>query len=229
VSDLPLHRASPSELKARLEAERVGVPFLLYTDGAGEQRIVSLAPDRLRVVIGRSSRADVCLAWDSDVSRAHAELEQLGGIWTIADDGLSRNGTFVNGERIRGRRRLSERDALRIGATTIVFREPPGVPRAGATVATMHGEEEPGVAISAAQRRVLVALARPCLAQGAFATPATNREIADELHLTVDAVKTHLRALWLKFGIQDLPQNAKRARLVELVLQWGEVSSRDLQ
>lgn len=228
MTDLPLHRASPAELKARLEAERGGVPFLLYTDDAGAQRIVRLGPDRLRVVVGRSTRVDVCLGWDSDVSRVHAELEQLGGVWTIADDGLSRNGTFVNGERIRGRRRLAERDTLRFGGTTIVYRQPPVAWRPGGTMVTARGSEDLSVAISAAQRRVLLALARPYLTEGAFATPATNRQIADELFLTVDAVKTHLRALWRKFGIQDLPQNAKRARLVELALQRGEISSRDL-
>ena len=73
-----------------------------------------------------------------------------------------------------------------------------------------------------------MALARPCLVEGAFATPATNREIAAELFLSVEAVKTHLRALTVKFGIQDLPQNRKRARLVELALQRGEISAPDL-
>jgi DNA-binding NarL/FixJ family response regulator len=75
---------------------------------------------------------------------------------------------------------------------------------------------------------VLLALARPVLAEGSYATPATNRQIAEELFLSIDAVKTHLRALTVKFGIADLPQNRKRARLVELALQNGEISERDL-
>ena len=41
-------------------------------------------------------------------------------------------------------------------------------------------------------RSVLVALARP-YKHDEFATPATNQEIADELHLSVDAVKSRLR------------------------------------
>jgi hypothetical protein len=44
----------------------------------------------------------------------------------------------------------------------------------------------------------------------------------------VDAVKTHLRALFGKFGIEDLPQNQKRVRLVELALKNGIVTPRDL-
>jgi pSer/pThr/pTyr-binding forkhead associated (FHA) protein len=229
VTDLPLHRASPAELKARLEAERQGTPFLLYADGAGRQQIVVLGPERGRWIVGRGAGTDVSLDWDADVSRIHAELERLGQAWTVADDGLSRNGTYVNGDRIRGRRRLAERDQLRFGATTVVFRAPPAGARPTRTQATALGTESASVAISPAQRRVLVALARPCLAEGAFASPATNREIAEELYLTVESVKTHLRALTAKFGIQDLPQNRKRARLVELALQRGEISPRDLE
>ena len=33
--------------------------------------------------------------------------------WTVVDDGLSRNGTYVNGERIHGRRRLVDGDTPR--------------------------------------------------------------------------------------------------------------------
>jgi DNA-binding NarL/FixJ family response regulator len=82
--------------------------------------------------------------------------------------------------------------------------------------------------VSPGQKRVLVALCRPFKEGAAFATPATNQQIADELTLSVDAVKTHLRALFEKFGVEDLPQNQKRVALVERALQSGIVSERDL-
>jgi DNA-binding NarL/FixJ family response regulator len=41
-------------------------------------------------------------------------------------------------------------------------------------------------------------------------------------------VKTHLRALFEKFGVAELPQNQKRVALVERALQSGLVSERDL-
>ena len=44
----------------------------------------------------------------------------------------------------------------------------------------------------------------------------------------MDAIKTHLRALFAKFGVEDLPQNQKRARLIERAFQTGLVSERDL-
>jgi hypothetical protein len=69
------------------------------------------------------------------------------------------------------------------------------------------------------QHRILVALCRPARGGNGFAPPATNQEIADEVFLSVDAVKAHLRALYRKFGIEELPHNQKRARLVELVIE----------
>jgi hypothetical protein len=71
------------------------------------------------------------------------------------------------------------------------------------------------------QHRILVALCRPARGGTGFAPPATNQEIADEVFLSVDAVKAHLRTLYRKFGIEELPHNQKRARLVELVLEGG--------
>src|SRR5689334_11855492 len=91
---------SPAELKAVIEAERAGTPFLLYRDGPGEQRLLVLTDDVDRLTVGRSMANALCLDWDTEVSRLHAELERAGGDWTVADDGLSRNGTFLGGERI---------------------------------------------------------------------------------------------------------------------------------
>jgi hypothetical protein len=38
-----------------------------------------------------------------------------------------------------------------------------------------------------------------------------------------------MRALFAKFGIEDLPQNQKRLRLVELAFKTGLISDRDLR
>jgi DNA-binding NarL/FixJ family response regulator len=58
---------------------------------------------------------------------------------------------------------------------------------------------------------VPIALARPYAGGRAFATPAGNQEIANELFLSVAGVKTHLRTLFEKFGVEELPQHQKRA------------------
>src|SRR6266571_1600424 len=55
--------------------------------------------------------------------------------------------------------------------------------------------------LTPAQRTVLVAPCRPYKDERPYATPSTNQQIADELSLSLDAVKTHLRSLFHKFGI----------------------------
>ncbi|MGI8730764.1 MAG: FHA domain-containing protein, partial [Solirubrobacteraceae bacterium] len=108
ASPLEAHAATPAELRERIEAERAGTPFLVLRDGQGAQQLYVLEQQLTRVAIGRSAGNDVALAWDSEVSRLHVELERLGDEWTAADDGLSRNGSFVNGQRISGRHRLRD-------------------------------------------------------------------------------------------------------------------------
>jgi hypothetical protein len=220
------HTATPQELRARLDAERAGSPFLVLRDGAGAQRIVALAEAApARVSIGRNPSNEVSLPWDEEVSRLHAELERIGGEWTISDDGLSRNGTFVNGSRIAGRVRLRDADVIRVGATAIAYRIPLSAELSSPTNAGIArvGRED----LPITQRQVLVALARP-YKHDEFAVPATNGQIAAELHLSVDAVKAHLRMLFQRFGIEDLPPNQKRSRLVAEALRSGIVTPREL-
>ena len=140
----------------------------------------------------------------------------------MLDDGLSRNGSFVNDQRITGRRRLIDGDVLRIGRTSLLYRAP------GAQVdTTVLGQSTPTVRLSDAQRRVLIALCRP-MAPGGAGVPASNRQISEELHLSVDGVKTHIRALFTKVGIDDLPQYQKRTELARRALDLGLVNRRDL-
>jgi len=215
-----LHASTPAELQRRREAERRGEPFVFYRDGEGTLQLREL---RGAVQIGRRSACTISLAWDSEVSRAHAELQPIGADWAIADDGLSQNGTFVNGARIAGRRRLRGGDVIRIGRTTIGFWAPPES-SAGATAAG-GPEVDPG-SLTEAERRVLVALARPMRRPGGV--PATNQQIADELFLSIPTVKGHLRSMAEKFGLRDVPQTHRRHELVARALRAGALLERDL-
>ena len=89
----------------------------------------------------------------------------------------------------------------------------------------MDADSPTDVRLTDTQLRILAALCRPISAGNHFATPATNQEIAEEVFLSVDAVKGHLRTLYRKFGIEDLPHNQKRARLVELATRGGYVET----
>src|SRR3954463_8049988 len=111
-SPLAPHAASPAELQERLRAEREGDPFLVFRDEHGAQHIEILDGSAGRVTIGRSPGNDVALAWDSEVSRLHAELERLGDEWIITDEGLSRNGSLADGQSIQGRSHRCQRAKL---------------------------------------------------------------------------------------------------------------------
>jgi len=198
---------TPEEIRDRVLAQRRGVPFLLFRDGAGEQAVYEL--DRERVTIGRRAGNDIALTWDHEVSRVHAELTRMGDDWVLCDEGLSHNGTFVNGKRVVGRRLVRGGDMIAVGDTQLAFCAAAG----GSSIATRTAESAlPEIALSPAQRRVLGALCRP-MQGGAYAPPASNQQIADELTISVETVKGTLTALFERFGLEGLPQNQKRAAL----------------
>ncbi len=206
-----------------LAAERAGGPFLQWRDGDERLHLLALGGSAWRLTIGRGEDADVSLPGDREVSRTHAILERVGEQWTILDDGLSRNGSFVNAKRVLARQRLADGDRLCVGVTELIYRAGAGAPseRTASVI-----DNPSNVSLSPAQRRVLLALCRP-VHDSESATPATNRQIAAEVFLSVDAVKAHLRVLFERFGLSELPQNEKRARLVAGVLAAGVLSPRE--
>jgi hypothetical protein len=227
VSRHPLqsHATAPAELRERIAVEQRGHPFLVYRDARDRQVIVELDDAQERIAIGRRSANAVPLVWDPEVSRVHATLERVGRDWLLCDQGLSHNGTWVNGERVHGRRRLRGGDVITIGESAIAYCAPGGT-SAGSRTRTAR---KPGAAIeiSRAQRRVLVALCRP-LASGQFVVPASNRQIADELFLAVDTVKGTLSDLYEAFELDRLPQNQKRTALAVRALESGIIRRDEL-
>jgi class 3 adenylate cyclase len=120
--------------REQTKTERADAPCLRYKDESGAEHVVVLEGEGA-VTIGRGVDADVSLWWDPSVSLVHAQATRLGKRWLIADDGLSRNGTFVNGGRLSGRRRLRDGDAIRVGRTLIYFLD-----RSGRRDATTIGD-----------------------------------------------------------------------------------------
>jgi pSer/pThr/pTyr-binding forkhead associated (FHA) protein len=110
-------------LADRIEAERRGSAFVVFHDGSGKQHVVSLDAEQSTICIGRRPDNDVVLSWDSEVSRRHAHLLREADGWALVDD-ESRNGSYLNGERVSGRQRLRDGDVLRFGDTVVLFRAP---------------------------------------------------------------------------------------------------------
>lgn len=213
--------ASPSAPSSAAGAARLVRPA---SGGALERTVLVLGDDAERLTVGRGPAVDLDLE-DDQVSRLHAELLRIGEHWVLADDGLSRNGTWLDDERVSGRRRLRDGDVVRFGGTELVVRLPDdrdaGETRVAADVRPPS--------LTPTQRAVLLALARPYAAGDAFARPATNRDVAAEVHLSVDAVKGHLRTLAAKLGLAELAQNEKRLRLVEEALRSGAITRAELR
>jgi hypothetical protein len=217
---LALDLASPDDLKARREAEKRGEPFLLLRDDQGAQRIVELDEGAGSVTVGRRLEADVPLPWDPEVSRLHADLEFKAGEWTLCDDGYSQNGTYVNGLRIHGRRRLMDGDLLRIGQTSIAFCDP-GLSGLGVTLAP--GELGIAPKFSEQQQRILRALCRPLMGDGEGLKPAGDADVAAATGIPEEVVTTELDHLGRAFGLQDMPTPDRRAEIALLALRSGLV------
>jgi len=122
------------EFERAMAEEALSTAFLVWRDARGEQVIFGLG-DLRRATIGRRPGNTVVVGGDDEISRVHAELELIGGGWTVTDDGLSRNGTYLNGTRITQRQRIRDGDVLLIGRTTIEYR----CPADGSTVAADAG------------------------------------------------------------------------------------------
>ncbi len=77
--------------------------------------------DADRVTLGRGSGAGIAVE-DGRVSRTHAHVD-ITPTGVVVHDCASHNGSFLNGERLRGARNLEEGDVLRLGRTLFVYRD----------------------------------------------------------------------------------------------------------
>ena len=165
--------------------------------------------------IGRGLRVDVRLD-DPSVSRLHAEIVRRGPYFYLADLGLSRNGTQVNGRPI-ARRVLEDGDVLTFGSARCRIM---GLPSEEAA-AEVEQRRATAPELTKRELDVLIALCRPALSDDAFITPATAKEIASDMTVTEAAVKQHLLRLYGKFRVPEGVN--RRARLANLVISLGLV------
>jgi len=220
-SNATLGSRTPEELEERQAALDRGDPFLLFRDGDGRQRIVALSEAAEAITIGRRYEADISLPWDPEASRLHAELSLRAGEWTIVDDGWSQNGTWVNGLRLAGRRRLADGDLVKIGRTILGFHAP-GTTGPGPTM--VQGELSATPRFSDQQQRLLRGLCRPLFGDGEGTAPASDEQIAGATGTPVVTVTTELDHLTRMLGLDAGSVAERRRELALLAVRSGLVA-----
>jgi pSer/pThr/pTyr-binding forkhead associated (FHA) protein len=100
---------------------RTGGPGALVVERSptlppGEEHPLNSRP----LTIGRSAENDIELRGDDFASSVHARFEaRPDGVWVA--DLRSTNGTFVNGVRLDGARKLAPGDVVRVGETDLRY------------------------------------------------------------------------------------------------------------
>jgi hypothetical protein len=185
-------------------------PFIRIED-TGE--VIALHADV--TTVGRGRSVDIRLR-DASVSKLHAEIICRGSYAYVADLGLSRNGTRVNG-RPTARRVLEDGDVLSFGSARCRVG---GLAREDITAeVALRRQSVPE--LTRREHDVLTSLCRPALSDEAFVAPATAREIATDLVVTEAAVKQHLLRLYQKFRVAEGPN--RRTRLANEIVALGLV------
>jgi pSer/pThr/pTyr-binding forkhead associated (FHA) protein len=183
------------------------------------------ALDGDRVTLGKAATNTVALEHDATVSRLHAILENHGAAWSIRDVG-SRNGTFLNGEKVDAERVLRSGDELRLGKSRIVFVQAhQGDGPDEATIVPDASALPPR--LTPREFDVLLVLCRPLVSDDVFPEPVSVRAMAAKLVVSEAAVKQHLQNLYDKFAIPA--EGDRRVRLANEALRRGAVTIAQLR
>ena len=97
-------------------------PRIVIEDGGGRREVP--LPEGTTTAVGRGPTGNGIRLEERNVSRRHACFHAVGGAVSVEDLG-SRTGTFVNGERLTGPRRLRPGDRVRIGDFELLLAEVP--------------------------------------------------------------------------------------------------------
>src|SRR5881296_3918001 len=137
----PALAASPEQLKHTLHGMEAAAParpsgavfasFLVRSGGLVGRRLAVKTPV---VNLGRADYNDIVLP-DPSVSTSHAKLQRREGVWVLVDLD-STNGTFVDGERVKGEAPLGPAAMVRLGDVQLLFEpadEKQGVLKGGGT------------------------------------------------------------------------------------------------
>jgi diguanylate cyclase (GGDEF)-like protein len=109
------HINEPDEVpeKKRSTEERA---YVIVLSGQNVGEMYKLSGEQ--ITLGRGGSADVRLV-DEGISRFHCRIRSEGG-HMVVEDLESRNGTFLNGERVTTARKLEDGDKIQVGRTTVL-------------------------------------------------------------------------------------------------------------
>jgi len=169
------------------------VAYLQREDDLGIQ--YQLTPPS--VSIGRAENNDIVLDGDMRASRHHARFGFNDGQWVLVDS-QSANGTTVNGQPITTHS-LRGGDRIRIGSTPLLF-VPVADPQATITEEP-PADEAKAPPLSEREREILALVG----------TGRTDRQIADELYISVATVRSHLDRIRDKTGCRRRPELTRLA------------------
>jgi pSer/pThr/pTyr-binding forkhead associated (FHA) protein len=198
-------------------------PRLLLIALSAENAFVQPLADGVSLV-GRGRDAQIWINHES-VSRRHAEVAVSDGEVTVVDLG-SRNGTFLNGQRIEGPTTIQCGDELRFGgvAATALEAKHEALARLRNPEMSTRRPGEIAVpvdprwdALSAAEQRVFRQLM----------TGLSEKEIAAELHLSVHTVHNHVRQIYREFEVSSRAELMARTTDLRGILQAVEAANRE--
>lgn len=165
---------------------------LLLTNGAERIRF---ALDRERVSIGRSPENDIVLDNEPTISRFHAVLERNGDRWLLRDLG-SRNGTWLNGERVTDAMPFESADEARIGDYVLRVQLQPELGQTLDASDLRAAREVINLGLSPRELDVI-----RLVAQG-----LSDQAIGEQLFISVKTVHSHLDRIRDKIGLRRRPE-----------------------
>ncbi len=103
-----------------VDSARAREVLLIVMAGADVGKIFTLAQDKPLYLIGRDDNADIQIL-DGEISRRHAAVrfDARSNHYVVADLN-SRNGTFLNGDKLSAEQPLKPTDKIRLGTQTVL-------------------------------------------------------------------------------------------------------------
>lgn len=160
---------------------------LRYVNKLGIPKDIELTGEPLS--IGRSREADIPLL-DDKVSRVHCGIRLSDGEFYLKDL-KSRNGVFVNGQRVEDTAKLKAGDRIQVGSTVFVLESASNQEDAAKGLASVQGDMADGKGYTTILKEIVEDIAPPAAAEApaAEAKPAAKPTGRPAIKIGAPAIK----------------------------------------